>query len=89
MGDPKETKDVIVFVDALAKQISEAKADGKLDGTDAVKAVLILPKSWSAIADAHKIPQEIASLSGEELEAIVGQLANSFANLLEAITSSK
>lgn len=82
----EETKDVIEFVKDLATVIGEAKADGRLDILDAVKALKLAPSLTAAIKGADQIRAELSDLSGEEKDQLLTGLKEAIFKLVEALT---
>ena len=80
-----ETEDVINFVKDLAGVIKDAKADGKLDIFDAVKALKLAPAVAMAVKGASLIGAELADLSGEEKDQLVKDLKDCVIALIDAL----
>lgn len=82
----KETEDAIAFVKDLSEIIREAKADGKIDLFDAVKALKIAPSLVAAVKGAENIDNELSDLTGEETDVLLRELKDAVFSLIEAVT---
>lgn len=80
-----ETMEVIGLVKNIAESIKDAKADGKLDIFDAMKAFTLAPDVLTAIKGADKIDDEMADLTGEEKDLLLAELKNCVFKLVEAL----
>ena len=80
-----ETEDVITFVKDLAGVIKDARADGKLDIFDAVKALKLAPAVAIAVKGASFISAELADLSAEEKDELVKDLKECINALIDAM----
>lgn len=80
-----ETMEVIGLVKNIAESIKNAKADGKLDIFDAMKAFTLAPEIMAAISGADKIDDEIADLNGEEKDLLLAELKECVFKLVEAL----
>lgn len=82
----EESEDVIRFIGELAGAIDAAKADGKLDIFDAVKALSLGPSAMAAVKGAGSIRDELGDLSGEEKDKLIGDLKEAIFKLVGALT---
>lgn len=80
-----ETQEVIALVKSIAGLIKDAKADGKMDIFDAMKAFTLTPDLVSAIQGSDKIDDEMADLTGEEKDFLLAELKTAVFALVEAL----
>lgn len=81
----KETQEAIGLVKNIADTIKDAKADGKLDIFDAMKALTIAPGLMAAINGSGDIDDELADLNGEEKDILLNDLKEAIFKLVEAL----
>lgn len=81
----KETAEVIILLNSVAGIIKEAKADGKVDIYDAIRALKITPEAYASFKDIQKVPEELVKMSGEEKDAIIMAFIEAGKNIAEAV----
>ena len=86
MAGIEQTQEVIGFIQELAKAIGEAKADGKLDIFDCMRALKLAPSLTSAVRGVNEIKEELADLNGEEKDLLLAILKEAIFSLVEALT---
>lgn len=64
----KETKDVVLGLAAVVKCVASVKADNKVDLSDLQAVLAALPAIKDAVEGIGAVPQELASLSEQDVE---------------------
>lgn len=82
----KETLECFVVVEELASAISKAKEDGEIGVLDLRHLPPVISSLREAIKDSKEIKIEIADLSKEELEQLVGAAIKAGMAVVEAVT---
>ena len=84
MAIAKETQDVIQLIKVLAKAMSDAKADGKINILDMPKLAPVLIALKIAVDGSDKIAGEIKAASAD-LETLTTLLTDSLAAMLALV----
>lgn len=85
--DIKNTLEVIDTIDATAKAIKSAKADGNVNWLDTPKFAAVLPTALAAVRDSEQIKLELQDLDAKEAQEVVDRLFKAATGLLDAVTS--
>jgi hypothetical protein len=84
MAVAKETQDVIALIRVLAKAMSDAKADGKINILDMPKLAPVLIALKAAVDGSDKIAGEIKAAQGD-LEALTTLLTDALGAMLALV----
>ena len=87
MAVAKETQDVIALIRVLAKAMSDAKADGKINILDMPKLAPVLIALKAAVDGSDKIAGEIKAASGdiETLTTLLTEALGAMLALVDAV----
>ena len=87
MAAAKETQDVIALIRVLAKAMSDAKADGKINILDMPKLAPVLIALKAAVDGSDKIAGEIKAASGdiETLTTLLTEALGAMLALVDAV----
>jgi hypothetical protein len=87
MAVAKETQDVIQLIKVLAKAMSDAKADGKINILDMPKLAPVLIALKAAVDGSDKIAGEIKAASGdiETLTTLLTEALGAMLALVDAV----
>ena len=84
MAAAKETQDVIALIRVLAKAMSDAKADGKINILDMPKLAPVLIALKAAVDGSDKIAGEIKAASGD-IETLTTLLTDALGAMLALV----
>ena len=87
MAAAKETGEVIALIKVLAKAVSDAKADGKINILDMPKLAPVLIALKAAVDGSDKIAGEIKAASGdiETLTTLLTEALGAMLALVDAV----
>jgi hypothetical protein len=83
----KETREVIQLVKALAKAVSDAKADGVINILDVPKVAPVIIALKAAVDGSDKIAGEIKA-AGDSIETMSALLSEAVLAMLELVNAT-